>query len=73
MSSGREVQLTPNSNIRNELKNMVQESSQFICERCLWTFEKEAEMDVHNYLEHLIMKHRRTSSSDCGLLDMSLP
>jgi len=27
----------------------------FLCEICLWTFETEVELSVHNYLEHLIM------------------
>jgi len=32
----------------------------FLCESCLWTFETEEELGIHNYLEHLIMnKHVR--------------
>lgn len=28
----------------------------FLCNICLWTFETETELGIHNYLEHLIMK-----------------
>jgi len=28
----------------------------FSCNECLWMFETEAELIIHNYLEHLIMK-----------------
>ncbi len=28
----------------------------FLCGICLWTFETETELGIHNYLEHLIMK-----------------
>lgn len=28
----------------------------FVCKICLWTFETETELGIHNYLEHLIMK-----------------
>jgi hypothetical protein len=28
----------------------------FSCNVCLWAFESEAELDIHNYLEPLIMK-----------------
>jgi hypothetical protein len=29
----------------------------FLCNICLWTFETETMLDIHNYLEHLIMKN----------------
>ena len=53
------------------------QSPQLCGKRGLWfllwtvkrTFEKEAEFDIHNYLEHLIMKHGRDCSSDSGLID----
>jgi len=28
----------------------------FSCNECLWMFETEVELNIHNYLEHLIMK-----------------
>lgn len=28
----------------------------FLCEICLWTFETDTELTIHNYLEHLIIK-----------------
>lgn len=28
----------------------------FLCEICLWTFETDNELNIHNYLEHLIIK-----------------
>jgi len=28
-----------------------------MCEICLWQFESEQELDIHNYLEHMIIKH----------------
>ncbi len=31
-------------------------SKVFSCNVCLWTFESEEELDIHNYLEHLVMK-----------------
>jgi hypothetical protein len=35
--------------------NMVSSLSHFNCEICLWTFETKSELDIHNYLEHLIV------------------
>jgi hypothetical protein len=27
------------------------------CRVCLWEFESKAELDIHNYLEHMIITH----------------
>jgi hypothetical protein len=29
----------------------------FNCRICLWTFESESELNIHNYLEHMIINH----------------
>lgn len=29
----------------------------FNCRICLWTFENELELNIHNYLEHMIINH----------------
>ncbi len=29
----------------------------FNCRICLWTFESESELNIHNYLEHVIINH----------------
>jgi hypothetical protein len=34
---------------------MGSSSSRFNCEICLWPFETNSELDIHNYLEHLII------------------
>ena len=36
----------------------------FLCEICLWTFETEIELGIHNYLEHLIMKKNVLNAHD---------
>jgi len=36
---------------------MERPSSHFNCEICLWAFETNSELDIHNYLEHLIINH----------------
>ena len=36
----------------------------FLCENCLWTFETETELGIHNYLEHLIMKKNVLNALD---------
>jgi len=35
--------------------SMERPSSHFNCEICLWAFETNSELDIHNYLEHLII------------------
>jgi len=37
--------------------SMERPSSHFNCEICLWAFETNSELDIHNYLEHLIINH----------------
>jgi hypothetical protein len=27
------------------------------CRVCLWVFESKSELDIHNYLEHMIINH----------------
>ena len=27
------------------------------CRICLWIFESKSELEIHNYLEHMIMNH----------------
>jgi hypothetical protein len=63
-----QFRFTTNSIKCNDLDYVREENSQFICELCLWTFETEAELDIHNYSEHMIMKHGRKSSSDSCIL-----
>jgi hypothetical protein len=29
----------------------------FNCRICLWLFESESELNIHNYLEHMIINH----------------
>lgn len=31
--------------------------SSFTCRICLWEFENESEIDIHNYLEHMKISH----------------
>jgi hypothetical protein len=59
---------TTNSIKCNDLDYTREENSHFSCEPCLWTFETEAELDNHNYLEHMIMKHGRKSTPDSCIL-----
>jgi hypothetical protein len=40
------------------MKNPI---SQLDCEICLWSFGTKSELDVHNYLEHLIINGVRPS------------
>lgn len=30
----------------------------FNCKICLWTFESESELNIHDYLEHMIIKYK---------------
>ena len=32
-------------------------ASTFGCRVCLWVFESKSELDIHNYLEHMIITH----------------
>ena len=32
-------------------------SSTFGCGVCLWVFESKSELEIHNYLEHIIINH----------------
>jgi hypothetical protein len=32
-------------------------SSAFGCGVCLWMFESKSELEIHNYLEHIIINH----------------
>jgi len=32
-------------------------TSTFGCRVCLWAFESKSELDIHNYLEHMIFTH----------------
>jgi hypothetical protein len=32
-------------------------SSIFGCRVCLWVFESGSELEIHNYLEHMIINH----------------
>ncbi len=32
-------------------------ASTFGCRICLWVFESKSELDIHNYLEHMIINH----------------
>jgi hypothetical protein len=32
-------------------------ASTFGCRVCLWAFESKSELDIHNYLEHMIITH----------------
>jgi hypothetical protein len=36
------------------------------CEVCLWTFEIESESDSHEYLEHMIIKHKTAPNGEHG-------
>jgi hypothetical protein len=53
----------------NDIDYAREENSRFSCKLCLWTFETEAELDNHNYLEHMIIKHSRKSSSDSRIVN----
>ena len=59
-----QFRFTTNSIKCNNLDYVREENLEFICELCLWTFETESELDNHNYLEHLIMKHGRKRFQD---------
>jgi len=41
---------------------MESSSSHFNCEICLWTFETKSELDIHTYLEHLIIKSEQPNT-----------
>jgi hypothetical protein len=41
---------------------MESSSFRFKCEICLWAFETNSELDIHNYLEHLTINHVSHSS-----------
>ena len=36
----------------------------FICKICLWEFESESELHIHNYLEHLITNHIENKNNE---------
>ena len=59
MMSPTQFRFTTNSIKCIDHDSVREENSHFSCELCLWTFETEAELDNHNYLEHMIMKHGR--------------
>ena len=42
--------------------SMERPSSHFNCEICLWAFETNSELDIHNYLEHLTINRVSLSS-----------
>ncbi|MFZ0896093.1 MAG: hypothetical protein WAZ77_16475, partial [Candidatus Nitrosopolaris sp.] len=45
------------------LRHIVKSSSyHFDCEICLWAFETNSELDIHNYLEHLTINRVSLSS-----------
>ena len=44
------------NNLNEGMKESITISS-VGCRICLWKFESELELDIHNYLEHMMINH----------------
>ena len=42
---------------RNAMIDEPISNQSFNCRICLWVFESESELKIHNYLEHMIITH----------------